>query len=119
MGGFGGGFGVGGGWAWTLLLLAGLFEVAFTTFLRFADGFRNLWPTLGFLASASLSFFFLERAARAIPIGLAYAVWVGIGAAGTILVGRLFFGEPLSPAQMVLVAVLIGAIIGLRLLTPA
>ncbi|MFN7174288.1 MAG: DMT family transporter [Thermaurantiacus tibetensis] len=105
--------------AWILLVMAGLFEVAFTTFLRFADGFRNLWPTLGFLASATLSFFFLERAARAIPIGLAYAVWVGIGAVGTILVGRLFFAEPLSPAQLALVAVLLAAIVGLRLVTPA
>lgn len=105
--------------AWAMLVLAGLFEVAFTTFLRFADGFRNLLPTLGFLAAAALSFFFLERAARAIPIGLAYAIWVGIGAAGTILVGRLFFAEPLSPAQLVLVAILVGAIVGLRLLTPA
>lgn len=104
--------------AWVMLVLAGLFEVTFTTFLRFADGFRNLGPTLGFLASATLSFFFLERAARTIPIGLAYAVWVGIGAAGTILVGRIFFAEPLSPLQIALVALLIGAIVGLRLVTP-
>jgi quaternary ammonium compound-resistance protein SugE len=103
--------------AWAFLILAGLLEVTFTTFLRFADGFRNLGPTLGFLAAATFSFFFLERAARTIPLGLAYAIWVGIGAAGTLLVGRLFFGEALSAAQLLLVAVLVGSIIGLRLLS--
>lgn len=103
--------------AWAYLILAGLLEVTFTSFLRFADGFRNLGPTLGFLAAAVLSFFFLERAARIIPIGLAYAIWVGIGAAGTILVGRLFFGEALSPVQIALVAILVASIIGLRLVS--
>lgn len=103
--------------AWAFLVLAGLLEVAFTSFLRFADGFRNLGPTLGFLVAATLSFFFLERASRTIPLGLAYAIWVGIGAAGTLLVGRFFFGEALSAAQLVLVAVLMGSIIGLRLLS--
>ncbi len=107
------------GAAWAMLLLAGLFEITFTTFLRFADGFRNPGPTLGFLVAAALSFLFLERAARTIPIGLAYAVWVGVGAVGTILVGRLVFAEPLSPAQLVLVAILVGAIVGLRLVSPA
>ncbi|WP_448586311.1 DMT family transporter [Thermaurantiacus sp.] len=103
--------------AWVALLLAGLFEVAFTTLIRLSDGFRNPWPTAGFVVAAALSFLLLERAQRLIPLGLAYAVWVGIGAAGTLLVGRLFFGEALSMAQLLLVAVLVGAVVGLRLLS--
>jgi quaternary ammonium compound-resistance protein SugE len=102
--------------AWMTLMLAGLFEVGFTTFLRMTDGFRNPWPTTGFFVAAALSFALLERAQREIPLGLAYAVWVGIGAVGTILVGRLFFGEALSLAQVGLVAVILAAIAGLKIL---
>jgi quaternary ammonium compound-resistance protein SugE len=106
-----------GSLAWALLILAGLLEVAFTTFLRLSDGFRNLWPTLGFFLAASGSFALLAQATRVIPLGIGYAVWVGVGAVGTILVGRLFFGEALSGAQLLLLALLIGSIAGLRLLS--
>lgn len=106
-----------GGLAWGLLILAGLLEVAFTTFLRLSDGFRNIWPTLGFFAATVGSFALLAQATRVIPLGVGYAVWVGIGAVGTIIVGRLFFGEALSGAQLALVLLLIGSIVGLRLLS--
>jgi quaternary ammonium compound-resistance protein SugE len=105
------------GVAWMLLILAGLLEVAFTTFLRLSDGFRNLWPTIGFFVAASGSFGLLAQATRVIPLGIGYAVWVGVGAVGTIIVGRLFFGEALSPAQLLLLALLVGSIAGLRLLS--
>ena len=82
--------------AWLPLILGGLFEVGFTTCLRFVDGFRNLPWTLGFLVSVTLSMGLLERAARDIPMGTAYAVWGGIGAAGTVLVGIFWFGEPVE-----------------------
>jgi quaternary ammonium compound-resistance protein SugE len=101
--------------AWALLILGGLFEIGFTTCLRFVDGFRNIPWTLGFLASVTLSMGLLEYAARAIPMGTAYAVWGGIGAAGTVLVGILWFGEPVNSIRILLLLALIGCIVGLRL----
>jgi quaternary ammonium compound-resistance protein SugE len=101
--------------AWLLLVVGGLFEVGFTTCLRFVDGFRNLPWTLGFLASVTLSMGLLERAARDIPMGTAYAVWGGIGAAGTVVVGIVWFGEPATSIRILLLLALIGCIIGLRL----
>jgi len=104
--------------AWLLLLAAGVFEVGFTTCLRLSEGFRNPWWSGGFLVSAVLSFILLERAQRVIPLGTAYAVWVGIGAAGTALVGMWLFREPLETARLVLLAVLVGSIIGLKVIMP-
>ena len=101
--------------AWLLLIVGGLFEVGCTTCLRFVDGFRNLPWTLGFLVSVTLSMGLLERAARDIPMGTAYAVWGGIGAAGTVLVGILWFGEPVTSARILLLLGLIACIVGLRL----
>ena len=101
--------------AWTLLLIGGLFEVGFTTSLRFVDGFRNLPWTLAFLACVTISMGLLEYAARTIPMGTAYAVWGGIGAAGTVLVGILWFGEPVNSLRLLLLVALIGCIVGLRL----
>jgi len=100
---------------WVLLVVGGLFEVGFTTCLRFVDGFRNLPWTLGFLASVTLSMGLLEVASRSIPMGTAYAVWGGIGAAGTAIVGLWFFGEPATSARLLLLVALIGCIVGLRL----
>jgi quaternary ammonium compound-resistance protein SugE len=101
--------------AWALLILGGLFEVGFTTCLRFVEGFRNIPWTMGFLASVTLSMGLLEYAARTIPMGTAYAVWGGIGAAGTVLVGILWFGEPANSVRILLLLALIGCIVGLRL----
>jgi quaternary ammonium compound-resistance protein SugE len=101
--------------AWLLLVVGGLFEVGFTTCLRFVDGFRNLPWTLGFLASVTLSMGLLERAARDIPMGTAYAIWGGIGAAGTVLVGIIWFGEPVTSVRILLLLALIACIVGLRL----
>jgi quaternary ammonium compound-resistance protein SugE len=101
--------------AWLLLVLGGLFEVGFTTCLRFVDGFRNLPWTLGFLVSVTLSMALLERAARDIPMGTAYAIWGGIGAAGTVLVGIFWFGEPVTSVRILLLLALIACIVGLRL----
>jgi quaternary ammonium compound-resistance protein SugE len=100
---------------WLLLIVGGLFEVGFTTCLRFVDGFRNLPWTLGFLVSVTLSMGLLERAARDIPMGTAYAIWGGIGAAGTVLVGILWFGEPVTSVRILLLLALIACIVGLRL----
>jgi quaternary ammonium compound-resistance protein SugE len=100
--------------AWLLLIIGGLFEVGFTTSLRFVDGFRSLPWTLTFLVSVALSMGLLERAARTIPMGTAYAVWGGIGAVGTVAVGMALFDEPVSSVRLLLIALIVGAIVGLR-----
>jgi quaternary ammonium compound-resistance protein SugE len=101
--------------AWLLLIVGGLFEVGFTTCLRFVDGFRSVPWTLGFLASVAVSMGLLEVASRTIPMGTAYAIWGGIGAAGTVIVGLWFFDEPATSLRLLLLVALIGCIVGLRL----
>jgi quaternary ammonium compound-resistance protein SugE len=100
---------------WFWLIVGGLFEVGFTTSLRFVDGFRNLPWTLAFLASVAVSMALLELAARSIPMGTAYAVWGGIGAVGTVLVGIAFFNEPAAFVRILLIFAIVAAIAGLRL----
>ena len=100
--------------AWIWLIVGGCFEVGFTTSLRFVDGFRDLPWTLAFLASVAVSISLLEVASRAIPMGTAYAVWGGIGAVGTVLVGMIWFHEPANTVRLVLIALVVGAIIALR-----
>jgi quaternary ammonium compound-resistance protein SugE len=101
--------------AWLLLVLGGLFEVGFTTTLRFVDGFRNVPWTIAFLASVAVSMALLEQAARTIPMGTAYAVWGAIGAIGTVLVGMAWFGEPATTVRMLLILAIVAAIAGLKL----
>lgn len=104
--------------AWVYLLFAGLFEVGYASVLKLTQGFTKLWPTLFFLFCIVMSFVMLARAAREIPIGTAYAVWAGIGTAGTVLVGILVYKEPATALRMFCLATLIGSIIGLRFATP-
>ncbi len=101
--------------AWLWLILGGLFEVGFTTSLRFVDGFRNIGWTIVFLVSVTISMALLELAARTIPMGTAYAIWGGIGAIGTVIVGMAWFGEPATTVRMLLILVIVGAIAGLKL----
>lgn len=101
--------------AWLWLIVGGLFEVGFTTALRFVDGFRNVPWTIAFLVSVTISMGLLELAARSIPMGTAYAVWGGIGAVGTVLVGIAFFGEPATLIRILLIFAIVAAIAGLRL----
>jgi quaternary ammonium compound-resistance protein SugE len=101
--------------AWFWLILGGLFEVGFTTSLRHVEAFRNLPWTLAFLASVSISMGLLEYSSRSIPMGTAYAVWGGIGAVGTVLVGIWFFSEPSSLIRILLIFAIVAAIAGLKL----
>jgi quaternary ammonium compound-resistance protein SugE len=101
--------------AWFWLILGGLFEVGFTTSLRFVDGFKNVPWTIAFLVSVAISMALLELAARSIPMGTAYAVWGGIGAVGTVLVGIFFFSEPSSLVRILLIFAIVAAIAGLKL----
>ncbi len=102
--------------AWFWLILGGMFEVGFTTSLRFVDGFRNLPWTLAFLVSVGISMALLELAARTIPMGTAYAVWGGIGAVGTVLVGIFFFGEAAGALRIALIFGIVACIAGLKLI---
>lgn len=101
--------------AWFWLILGGVFEVGFTTSLRFVDGFRNIPWTIAFLVSVAISMVLLEVAARTIPMGTAYAVWGGIGAIGTVIVGMGWFGEPVTTIRMLLILAIVAAIAGLKL----
>jgi quaternary ammonium compound-resistance protein SugE len=101
--------------AWLWLFIGGLFEVGFTTSLRFVDGFQNIPWTIAFLVSVAISMALLELASRSIPMGTAYAVWGGIGAIGTVIVGIACFGEPASLVRMLLILAIVAAIAGLRL----
>jgi quaternary ammonium compound-resistance protein SugE len=100
--------------AWFYLLVAGLFEVSFTTSLKLSENFSKKGWALLFFVSISLSFYFLNRAIQVIPIGTAYAVWTGIGAVGTVLVGIIFFSEPSDFWRMLFIFLLIGSILGLK-----
>lgn len=100
--------------AWIYLIAGGLLEIGFTTSLRFVDGFRNLPWTLAFLGSVTLSMGLLEIASRTIAMGTAYAVWVGIGAVGTVAVGMLWFQEPATTVRLVLIIVIVAAIVALK-----
>jgi len=101
--------------AWFWLILGGLFEVGFTTSLRFVDGFRNLPWAGAFLVSVAISMGLLELAARQIPMGTAYAVWGGIGAVGTVLVGMIWFDEPATTVRLLLILAIVAAIGALRM----
>ena len=101
--------------AWFYLILGGFFEVGFMTALRFVDGFKNLPWTLAFLVSVTLSMGLLELASRSIPMGTAYAVWGGIGAVGTVIVGMAFFDEPTTTIRMLLILAIVGCIAALKL----
>jgi quaternary ammonium compound-resistance protein SugE len=100
---------------WIYLVVAGLFEVGFTTSLKLSNSFSNKWWSLVFLTSIILSFYFLNKATQTIPLGTGYAVWTGIGAAGTVLIGIFFFDEPAFFWRVFFICLLIGSIVGLKL----
>lgn len=101
---------------WIYLVVGGLFEVGFTTCLRFVEGFRNIPWTLGFVACTTVSLILLELAARSIPMATSYVIWGGIGAIGTTVVGMLWFGEPISAMRIALIVAIVACIAGLKAL---
>ncbi|PIQ09758.1 MAG: QacE family quaternary ammonium compound efflux SMR transporter [Ignavibacteriales bacterium CG18_big_fil_WC_8_21_14_2_50_31_20] len=102
---------------WIYLLFAGLFEVGFTSMLKLSDNFTKLYPSIGFFFFSILSFYLLTKAVETIPIGTAYAIWTGIGAAGTVLIGIFFFQESAGFWRMFFITILIMSIIGLKLVS--
>jgi quaternary ammonium compound-resistance protein SugE len=101
--------------AWIYLIIAGLFEVGFTTSLKLSENFSHRGWTAMFLISITLSFLLLNKAIQSIPIGTAYAVWTGIGATGTAIIGILFFKESADFWRIFFIVILIGSILGLKL----
>lgn len=100
--------------AWILLLAAGLFETGFAVMLKLSDGFSKLGPTILFAAFALASFALLNLALRDLPVGTAYAVWTGIGAAGTAIVGILALGEPAEALRIAAISMIVIGAIGLQ-----
>jgi quaternary ammonium compound-resistance protein SugE len=99
---------------WLWLLLAGAFEIGFTTCLKLSAGLTKLWPTLGFGVFMVASLACLNHAAKSIPLGTAYAVWTGIGAAGTAIIGIVWFKDPATLGRCLFLFLLIGSIVGLK-----
>lgn len=101
--------------AWVFLLLAGFFEICFTIALKFSQGFSKLVPSIITVIFIVLSFFSVSQSMKTIPIGTAYAVWAGIGAAGTVFCGILFFGDSYHIIRLISIMLIIIGIIGLKL----
>lgn len=105
--------------AWVILVTAGLLEVGWAIGLKYTQGFTRLWPTVGTVLAMILSMWLLGVAAKSLPVGTAYTVWVGIGAVGTVVLGIVLLGESANVARLVSVALIIVGVVGLKLATPA
>ena len=103
---------------WTILLLAGVFEIGWAIGLKYTEGFTRLWPTFGTVASMAVSVGLLGIAMKGLPVGTAYAVWVGVGAVGTVILGIVLLGEPANPGRMISLALIVTGIVGLKLSGP-
>jgi quaternary ammonium compound-resistance protein SugE len=103
--------------AWTYLLIAGLLEIGWAIGLKYTDGFSRLWPTVWTVAAMTFSVVFLGLALRSLPVGTAYAVWVGIGAVGTAILGIILFGDSREPLRLLCLALIVAGVIGLKLVS--
>ncbi|AMV16642.1 quaternary ammonium compound efflux SMR transporter SugE [Planctomyces sp. SH-PL14] len=104
---------------WLILTVAGLFEIGWAVGLKYTEGFTRVGPTVGTLIALVLSMTLLGIAVRSLPLGTAYAVWTGIGAVGTVILGIVLFGEAATAGRLVCVGLILAGIIGLKVLTPA
>ena len=100
--------------AWLLLALAGTFETAFAISLKLSEGFSRAWWTVSFVVFAVASFALLAEALKTLPVGTAYAVWTGIGAVGTAVVGMIVFGESAAVARLVSIGLVVAGVVGLQ-----
>lgn len=101
--------------SWIVLVVAGLFEIGWAIGLKYTEGFTRLWPSIGTVVSMTISVGLLGLAMKSLPVGTAYAVWVGVGAVGTVILGIALLGEPANTARLVSVGFIIAGIIGLKL----
>ena len=101
--------------AWLCLVAAGLLEIGWAIGLKYTQGFSRLWPSVATVACMALSFVLLAVALKSIPVGTGYAVWTGIGAAGTAVLGILLFGESRDVLRLLCIAMILAGVIGLKL----
>ncbi len=101
--------------AWLFVIVGGVFETAFALCLKASDGFTKLWPTVGFFVSVTISMGLLGLGLRELPVGAAYAVWVGIGAVGTAIVGMLYLGDPATLLRITAIALIVVGVVMLNL----
>jgi quaternary ammonium compound-resistance protein SugE len=105
--------------AWALLVAAGILEIGWAIGLKYTDGFTRLWPSVWTISAMAVSMYLLAVAARTLPIGTAYAVWVGIGAVGAAILGMVLFGEPRSTARIACIGLIVAGVIGLKVFNSA
>jgi quaternary ammonium compound-resistance protein SugE len=105
--------------AWTYLFIAGLLEIVWAIGLKYTEGFTRLVPSAITIAAMIVSLWFLALALKSIPVGTGYAVWTGIGAVGTALLGIVLFAEPATLARLGCIGLIVAGIVGLKLVTPA
>ena len=103
---------------WLVLVLAGLFEIGWAIGLKYTDGFTKLWPAIGTVASMVVSLGLLGVAMKSLPVGTAYAVWVGVGAVGTAILGIVLMDEPANAGRMVSLGLIVAGSVGLKLASP-
>ena len=104
--------------AWTILIAAGLLEIVWAVALKFADGFTRFWPSAIGLVAAIASFVLLSMALKSLPVGTAYAVWVGIGVLGVAIAGMVALGESVSVLRLTFLALILAGIVGLKMVEP-
>ena len=105
--------------AWLILFIAGLFETVWAVGLKYTEGFTRLWPSVITAAGMVISLYLLSIALKQLPIGTAYAVWTGIGAVGTALIGIFFLGESKEIARILSILLIVAGIVGLKIFSPA
>lgn len=103
--------------AWTYLVIAGLFEIGWAIGLKYTEGFTRLWPSVWTAASMAVSVFLLAKALQDIPVGTGYAVWTGIGAVGTAVLGMVLFGESRDVMRLFCIVMIVAGIVGLKLIS--
>jgi quaternary ammonium compound-resistance protein SugE len=103
---------------WIILILAGILEIGWAIGLKYTEGFTRLWPTVGTVLSMVISLGLLGIAMKSLPVGTAYAVWVGIGAVGTAILGIVLLGESANAGRLMSLGLILAGIIGLKLATP-
>lgn len=103
--------------SWTILFLAGIFEIFWAVGLKYSDGFTKLFPTIFTIVTMIISFYLLSLALKALPIGTAYAVWVGIGTVGTVFAGIMLFGESMTLIRVISILFILIGIVGLKFTT--
>ena len=103
---------------WLILVVAGIFEIGWAIGLKYTDGFTRLWPTADTVLCMAISLGLLGVAMKSLPVGTAYAVWVGVGAVGTAILGMILLAESASPLRVLSLALIVAGIIGLKLATP-